>query len=177
MEERENTIPNTQEENNLRNQEISKEDMATYEAAIKYKKGKKARKKLVLFLVLIAAIVGLILIRGSYLTAKDLGEKYLQVYNRKTLITSGIFFVNFFLIYFIFIRTNKLIKRILANIYKRRKSNAKICKQINCIHNCTNWLSSSNSIKQKYDNTNNWISMVWTNRPSIPPRYIMVCNN
>ena len=27
MEERENTIPNTQEENNLRNQEISKEDM------------------------------------------------------------------------------------------------------------------------------------------------------
>ena len=27
MEERENTIPNTQEENNLRNQEISKEDI------------------------------------------------------------------------------------------------------------------------------------------------------
>ena len=169
MEERENTIPNTQEENNLRNQEISKEDMATYEAAIKYKKGKKARKKLVLFLVLIAAIVGLILIRGSYLTAKDLGEKYLQVYNRKTLITSGIFFVNFFLIYFTFIRTNKLIKGILANIYKKE--------EINCIYNCTNWLSCSNSIKQKYDNTNNWISMVWTNRPSIPPRYIMVCNN
>ena len=109
MEERENTIPNTQEENNIRSQEISKEDMATYESAIKYKKSKKARKKLVLFLVLIAAIVGLILIRGSYLTAKDLGEKYLQVYNRKTLITSGIFFVNFFLIYFTFIRTNKLI--------------------------------------------------------------------
>ena len=121
MEERENTIPNTQEENNLRNQEISKEDMATYEAAIKYKKSKKARKKLVLFLVLIAAIVGLILIRGSYLTAKDLGEKYLQVYNRKTLITSGIFFVNFFLIYFTFIRTNKLIKRVLANIYKKEE--------------------------------------------------------
>ena len=138
MEERENTIPNTQEENNLRNQEISKEDMATYEAAIKYKKGKKARKKLVLFLVLIAAIVGLILIRGSYLTAKDLGEKYLQVYNRKTLITSGIFFVNFFLIYFTFLRTNSI-----------------------------NRISSSNTIKQKHDNTNNWISMVWTNRSSI----------
>ena len=155
MEERENTIPNTQEENNLRNQEISKEDMATYEAAIKYKKGKKARKKLVLFLVLIAAIVGLILIRGSYLTAKDLGEKYLQVYNRKTLI------------FYIF--KNKQInkKSISKHIQKRRKSNAKICKQISCIHNSINRISSSNTIKQKHDNTNNWISMVWTNRSSI----------
>ena len=88
MEERENIIPNTSEENNLRNQEISKEDMATYEAAIKYKKGKKARKKLVLFLLLIASIVGLVLIRGSFLTAKDLGEQYLQVYKRKTLVSA-----------------------------------------------------------------------------------------
>ena len=121
MEERENIIPNTSEENNLRNQEISKEDMATYEAAIKYKKGKKARKKLVLFLLLIASIVGLVLIRGSFLTAKDLGEQYLQVYKRKTLITGAIFFVNFFLIYFTFLRTNKLIKRILVNIYKKEE--------------------------------------------------------
>ena len=121
MEERENIIPNTSEENNLRNQEISKEDMATYEAAIKYKKGKKARKKLVLFLLLIASIVGLVLIRGSFLTAKDLGEQYLQVYKRKTLITGAIFFVNFFLIYFTFLRTNKLIKRVLVNIYKKEE--------------------------------------------------------
>ena len=121
MEERENIIPNTSEENNLRNQEISKEDMATYEAAIKYKKGKKARKKLVLFLLLIASIVGLVLIRGSFLTAKDLGEQYLQVYKRKTLITGAIFFINFFLIYFTFLRTNKLIKRVLVNIYKKEE--------------------------------------------------------
>ena len=122
MEENKKTIPNTQEKN-IKEQEISKEDMKAYKSAVKYKKEKKTRKKLVLSLVIIAFIIGLIIIRGTYLTAKDLGERYLEVYHRKTLITLGIFIINYFLVYWLTIRTNKKIRKILKNIYEKENKN------------------------------------------------------
>ena len=122
MEENKKTIPNTQEKN-IKEQEISKEDMEAYKSAVKYKKEKKTRKKLVLSLVIIAFIIGLIIIRGTYLTAKDLGERYLEVYHRKTLITLGIFIINYFLVYWLTIRTNKKIRKILKNIYEKENKN------------------------------------------------------
>lgn len=78
----------------------------------------KKRKKLIYILVLITLVISFIFIRGKFLTYLEIGEKYVNVFNRNLIYILIFALINFIFLYLVFIKTNKIIKDILAKFYE-----------------------------------------------------------
>lgn len=81
----------------------------------------KIRKIVVLIFLLIALIVIFVMLRGTYLETKEVGENYLPVFWQNTLYTVTIFAVNFAFIFLSFFLTNKTIKKSLQVFFDDEK--------------------------------------------------------
>ena len=99
---------NTEKQNNIEQEE-------------KTKKKSKIRMILVLTFLALFTLVTYVVLKGSYLEYKELGEKYINVFWTNINYKYGIMLINFVLLYFVMYFTNRGIKKGLEVFFKQEK--------------------------------------------------------
>lgn len=85
------------------------------------KKRSKLRMILVLIFIAIFSILTYVVLKGSYLEYKELGEKYINVFWKNINYKYGIMFINFIVLYFVMYFTNRGIKKGLIVFFEQEK--------------------------------------------------------
>ena len=111
---------NTKKDEVLENNNV-KLDENKNQKTEKPKKKSKLRRGLVLAFLTIVLIVMYVIIKGSYLEYKELGENYINVFWTNIKYRYIIMGVNFVLLYFIMYFTNRGIKKGLSVFFEQEK--------------------------------------------------------
>ena len=100
--------------NNVKKEITKEESNNNNESKKKLKNVSKkvlTRKTIVVFLAIVAIVVGCIIYRGNYLESEELGENFLAAFKKSSLFIAITFVINFVFLFLSFFITNKTIKK------------------------------------------------------------------
>lgn len=100
--------------NNVKKEITKEESNNNNESKKKLKNVSKkvlTRKTIVVFLAIVAIVVGCIIYRGNYIESEELGENFLAAFKKSSLFIAITFVINFVFLFLSFFITNKTIKK------------------------------------------------------------------
>ena len=101
-------INNKEINNNKKNNNKINNNKMNNDNSNKATTNKSVRRKIVVIVSIIAAIIAYISIRGSYLEMQEVGKEYLMVFWRNTAYTSLTFIANFIFVFLSFYLINSI---------------------------------------------------------------------
>ena len=116
-----NEINNDEINNNKKNNNKINNNKMNSSNSSKATTNKSVRRKIVVIVSIIAAIIAYISIRGSYLEMQEVGKEYLMVFWRNTAYTSLTFIANFIFVFLSFYLINKTMRKGLKVFFDEEK--------------------------------------------------------
>ena len=110
-----------QENENLEKQNTPEEKNSTSQETKKQQNNKKIRRIIVIAFLILFAILSYIIMRGSYLEYKELGQEYVQEFLTNYKVKYSIMVISFIFLYFLIYITNKGIKKGLKEFFDSEK--------------------------------------------------------
>jgi hypothetical protein len=89
------------------------------ENEIKIKHTSKIRRRLVLLVLVVTAVLMFVSNRATYLKIKSIGEGYTSIFFKNFYLKAGMFLVSFFVTYLTFFINNKMIKRGMKQLFDK----------------------------------------------------------
>ncbi len=110
-----------QENEKLEKQNTPEEKNSTSQETKKQQNNKKIRRIIVIAFLILFAILSYIIMRGSYLEYKELGQEYVQEFLTNYKVKYSIMVISFIFLYFLIYITNKGIKKGLKEFFDSEK--------------------------------------------------------
>lgn len=110
-----------QENEKLEKQNTPEEKNSTSQKTKKQQNNKKIRRIIVIAFLILFAILSYIIMRGSYLEYKELGQDYVQEFLTNYKVKYSIMVISFIFLYFLIYITNKGIKKGLKEFFDSEK--------------------------------------------------------